>query len=197
MELNNKNITHIVVDMLYDFIDGSLACQNAREAVTESVRYINRNPLQRVVYICDSHPAGHCSFAEQGGAWPPHCVTGTHGQEIHADYYTLVTHPEQRPEGENIFKKGEDPGSEQYSGYEAANITGERVGDFIKRVTSPGKPSVVISGIATEYCISETVTDLIEAGFTVYLLKDALGYVNRDRHISVLESFKKTGVILI
>ena len=29
------------------------------------------------------HPAEHFSFAEQGGPWPPHCVQGTPGAELH------------------------------------------------------------------------------------------------------------------
>ena len=31
----------IVVDMLYDFIDGSLACQNSEEAVRQTLRFID------------------------------------------------------------------------------------------------------------------------------------------------------------
>ena len=30
----------VIVDMLYDFIDGSLACANAENAVKETLRFI-------------------------------------------------------------------------------------------------------------------------------------------------------------
>ena len=36
-----KNSALVVVDMLYDFIDGSLACQNAENAVRETLKYID------------------------------------------------------------------------------------------------------------------------------------------------------------
>ena len=38
--MNNHAL--VVVDMLYDFIDGSLACQNAESAVAQTVKYIAR-----------------------------------------------------------------------------------------------------------------------------------------------------------
>ena len=38
-----KRTTHIIVDMLYDFIDGSLACSNAEAAVENAVKYINEH----------------------------------------------------------------------------------------------------------------------------------------------------------
>ncbi|GAB1473330.1 hypothetical protein MASR2M69_07710 [Bacteroidota bacterium] len=73
---------HIVVDMLYDFIDGSLACLNAENAVEKSIGYINSNKDQMVVYVADSHPENHCSFRNYGGIWPSHCVKGTKAQKF-------------------------------------------------------------------------------------------------------------------
>ena len=61
--------THIVVDMLNDFISGSMACQNAENAMTHSINYINMHPGDKVVYICDTHPENHCSFTGCGGQW--------------------------------------------------------------------------------------------------------------------------------
>ena len=52
----NSNITHIVVDMLYDFINGSLACSNTTQAIEETIKYINNNPAEKVLYVCDYHP---------------------------------------------------------------------------------------------------------------------------------------------
>ena len=90
-----KNVALVVVDMLYDFIDGSMACQEADKAVDNSLRYIEEVTAQTdpddsgirsifpILFVRDHHPANHCSFQEQGGPWPPHCVQGTHGADVH------------------------------------------------------------------------------------------------------------------
>jgi Amidases related to nicotinamidase len=80
---------HIIVDMLNDFITGSLACNNAEEAVKQTVDYINKHKDMDVFYICDSHPKTHCSFTENGGTWPNHCVKGSFGGEIHELFYSV------------------------------------------------------------------------------------------------------------
>src|SRR3712207_8780048 len=33
----------------------------------------------------DTHPPDHSSFVDQGGPWPPHCVEGTSGWQLHPD----------------------------------------------------------------------------------------------------------------
>lgn len=189
----NKS-AHIVVDMLYDFIDGSMACKNSQNAVDNSIAFINNNPEQPVFYIADSHPASHCSFKENGGIWPAHCVAGTKGQEIHQKYYTLVNKAAQRPGQNNTLKKGEDPALEQYSGFEAILPTGQTLESTLKEHSNS---EVYVSGIATEYCINATVTDLKNAGFKVNLIKDAIAYVDYNDHLETLEKLKKIGINIV
>lgn len=69
----------IVVDCQYDFIDGSLACINAENAVAENIDYINKNPGLNVYYSCDWHSESNKSFKRHGGIWPDHCVAGQKG----------------------------------------------------------------------------------------------------------------------
>ena len=70
----------VVVDEIYDFITGgSLACAHSDEAVANTKAFIEKKPGLPVLFICDHHPADHCSFVAQGGPWPPHCVAGTRG----------------------------------------------------------------------------------------------------------------------
>lgn len=181
--MDNKQ-THIVVDMLYDFIDGSLACNNGLHAVKKSIEYINTNSQQTVLYVCDCHPINHCSFKENGGNWPAHCIEDTHGGAIHEAYYTKVKKEENRPSKKNIFYKGRNKNSEEYSGFMSVNEAGE----LIHSVTSK---NVIISGIATEYCIKETVLNLYKHGFNITLLKDALAYVDPQGHLETLAELGK------
>lgn len=187
----NHDTTHLVVDMLYDFIDGTLACINGEGAVAESVKYINNNPSQRVLYVSDCHPKDHCSFKSEGGIWPDHCVEGTHGGDIHKAYTEDVKKAGNRPDPEkNIFRKGEKRDTEQYSGYQALNSKSNAIGTELTK-------KVVVSGVATEFCIKSTVIDLLENGFEVSLLVNGLAYVDQKNHIETIEELKSKGVVLI
>lgn len=181
---NHQAPVHIVVDMLYDFIVGSMACGNAENAVAEVIKYINAHPDEKVVYVCDSHPADHSSFVNEGGIWPSHCVQGTRGAEIHKSFYTDVINPANRPdENRNIFRKGRTRDEEQYSGFESVNINELLLKDCV------GK-DLIISGIATEYCVKNTLLEFLNAGSNIELLVNGLGYVDKNGHVETLKELE-------
>lgn len=194
-----KDVALVVVDMLYDFIDGSLACKNAEEAVDASKAFIDKmtdgsEQSQEIIYgvlpilfVRDHHPANHSSFAEFGGIWPPHCVVGTHGAEIHQKLEPYRSE-------ELTFYKGENPAEEQYSGFEGVNEGGQSLGEVLQLLSIK---NVYVCGIATEYCVYNTCADLRKAGFTVHLLKDCLGYVDYQGHLETLAKMAKEGIRLI
>ncbi len=183
--------THIVIDALNDFISGSLPCLNAKNAVKESIAYINENPNMQVLYVRDHHPSTHCSFKENGGIWPAHCVENTFGAEISKEYYTdvekTINSPVQRF---NIFNKGENKELEEYSGFNAKNaFYGELKANLTKQV--------IVSGMATEYCVKETVLLLLENGYEVSILKRGLAYIDKEEHEKVLKELEEMGAKII
>ena len=182
-----KDSALIVVDMIYDFIDGSLACQGADEAIANTVAYIGKTHSYPVLFVRDHHPANHCSFAEQGGPWPPHCVQGTRGADVHTDLLPFV-------EEDLCFYKGEDPAREQYSGFEGLNPAGQRLGEVLSLMEIE---NAVVCGIATEYCVRNTAEDLLKAGFKVTVLKDCLAYVDARGHKKALEEMASEGIRLV
>lgn len=183
--------THVVIDMISAFINGALACENAAQAVRKSVDFINDHPFMRVLYVRDHHPADHCSFRENGGIWPAHAVAGTDEVRFSPQFYHNIHKKTNTPLlNFNVFNKGEDAGSEEYSGFSARN---EQYGALKYNITK----SVTVSGIATEYCVKNTVMDLLKNGFEVFLLKDALGYVDHDAHITALAEMENAGAKLI
>ena len=187
---NHAAPTHLVVDMLYDFIDGSLACRNAEEAVKEVIKYINAHPEQEVIYIADCHPADHSSFAEFGGIWPSHCVAGTHGGEIHNAFYTDVVNVANRPDPDrNVFRKGCKQDEEQYSGFEAVNSNGVVLKNYANK-------DVVVSGIATEYCVKNTVEEFLNSGRNIELLLEGLAYVDFEGHKKTIEELEKVVTVV-
>lgn len=191
-----KNNALVVVDMLYDFIDGSLACQNAENAVKETLKYIDTQTKGQggeeheildtfpILFIRDHHPADHSSFVEFGGTWPSHCVAGTRGGEIHADLLPYACE-------ELTFDKGCDKAVEQYSGFEGVNSAGQTLGEILELLDTT---DVYVCGIATEYCVRNTCEDLLKAGFKVHLLKDCLAYVELEGHLKSLKEMAQEGI---
>ncbi len=191
-----KNNALVVVDMLYDFIDGSLACQNAENAVKETLKYIDTQTKGQggeeheildtfpILFIRDHHPADHSSFVEFGGIWPSHCVAGTRGGEIHEDLLPYACE-------ELTFDKGCDKAVEQYSGFEGVNSAGQTLGEILELLDTT---DVYVCGIATEYCVRNTCEDLLKAGFKVHLLKDCLAYVELEGHLKSLKEMAEEGI---
>ncbi|MCR5518847.1 MAG: isochorismatase family protein [Bacteroidales bacterium] len=175
----------VVVDEIYDFITGgSLECGHSEEAVAATKALIEKNPALPVLFICDHHPANHCSFAAQGGPWPPHCVAGTHGAEIHKDLLPFVSE-------ELTFYKGCDPEQEQYSGFDGKNEAGQSLAEVLNLL---GTEVVYVTGIATEYCVKNTAEDLLKAGFKVTVIEDCLGWVDAEGHKKTLPDLKSEGI---
>ena len=192
-----ENSAIIVVDMIYDFIDGSLACRNAEGAIKKTDAFIakatgNAEGLDSdaisgsvpVIFIRDHHPENHCSFTEYGGIWPVHCVAGTRGGEIHCDLLKYVKE-------ELVFDKGCDPQKEQYSGFESSNAAGQHMGEILGLLDVT---DCYICGIATEYCVRNTAEDLLKAGFKVHVLKDCLAYVDAAGHEEALAAMKAENI---
>jgi nicotinamidase-related amidase len=175
----------VVVDEIYDFITGgSLACAHSDEAVANTKAFIEKKPGLPVLFICDHHPADHCSFVAQGGPWPPHCVAGTRGAEIHDDLLPFVNE-------ELTFYKGCDPSKEQYSGFEGRNDAGQSLAEVLNLL---GTEVVYVTGIATEYCVRNTAEDLLKAGFKVTIIEDCLAWVDAEGHKKTLPKLKSEGM---
>lgn len=179
----------IVIDCQFDFIYGSLACQRAEDAVRKIVRYINSNEVEPL-YSMDWHSPENKSFKENGGTWPVHCVQDEQGSTLHEGFDRAVALPWQRPNVGNVFKKGIDDHVEEYSAYYAKKEDGKVISDLLTK-------SVVVAGIATEFCVRETVLELLKNGHEVELIKDGLGYVDEEDHYKTLEELKNLGAVLI
>lgn len=164
----------IVVDMQYDFMDGTLAVPDAH-AVVEPIAAL-ASAVEHVVLTRDYHPADHVSFSDNpqfvDKSWPVHCVGGTEGAMIHPMLSRLF-------DGAPMFSKGTDPNAEAYSGFEGTSLVdGERVtlGDYLhdRNVTR-----VLIVGLATDYCVKATAIDSISIhDFDTTVIADAVRGVN-------------------
>ena len=185
-----EDVTFLVIDMIHAFVDGSMPCENAENAVQATVAFLNHHPEMRVLYVRDCHPAEHCSFEEFGGRWPAHAIQGTEDCQLVQAFQGVrktINSPLMRY---NVFNKGEDELKEEYSGFNAVN---ENYGALKFNLTG----QVVISGMATEYCVKETAKDLLKMGFQVSILKDGLGYMDQSQHEQALQELIDLGAKLI
>lgn len=176
----------ILVDCQHDFIDGTLACAHGAEAVAALVQFLNAHAV-RALYTSDWHSPANQSFQMNGGIWPVHCVAGTRGAALDEAFSREVKDEANRPCGKNLFLKGQDDVVEEYSAYNGRNDAGERLGDIVSS-------HVYVGGIASEYCVRETVLALLEAGHTVTVLTEGLAYVSKKDHEKNLADLRERGV---
>jgi nicotinamidase/pyrazinamidase len=151
----------IVVDVQVDFLPGgNLAVPRGQEVIEPLNRVIaafvrSRRP---VFATRDWHPADHCSFRAQGGIWPPHCVAGSAGAAFAADLAL--------PPDTCVISKATAAEREAYSGFEST--------DLAQRLRDLGVKRVFVGGLATDYCVLNTVRDARRLEFDVALLSDCV-----------------------
>jgi nicotinamidase/pyrazinamidase len=142
----------LVVDFQNDFTPGGALAVAEGDAIAERVNQLAADPrFDLVVATRDWHPADHGSFAEKGGPWPPHCVQDTEGAELHPALDRALVHV--------VVDKGQDPGTEGYSGFEATDL-----GELLRE---RGINELTIVGLATDYCVKNTALDALREGFEV------------------------------
>ena len=150
-----------IVDLQNDFLSGgSLAVPDGHAVIPVLNTWIRRFRTAGLPVFAtrDWHPADHCSFREQGGPWPPHCVAGTKGAEFTPE---LVLPPDAF-----IHSKATRPEKEAYSDFEE--------GELGPRLREMGITRLFVGGLATDYCVRATVLDGLKEGFRVVLLLDAI-----------------------
>jgi len=165
----------IVVDVQNDFADpgGSLSVRGGADVVPRINAEISG--AQRhgalVVYTADWHPASTPHFAKDGGIWPDHCVGGTWGASFHPDL--VVDGP--------VVRKGADD-QDGYSGFTTRDPSTEATEptELASILRDAGITTVVIAGLATDYCVLATALDGVTEGFSVSLLTDAVRAVDLE-----------------
>lgn len=151
----------IVVDVQNDFLPGgALGVPRGDEVVPRLNDVVRAASAAGVPVFAtrDWHPPHHCSFRERGGPWPPHCIQGTKGAELAPG---LVL-----PPSATIVSKGFERDRDAYSGFD-----GTELGDKLRAL---GVRRVLVGGLATDYCVRQTVLDARDEGFDVVLLEDAV-----------------------
>lgn len=164
MKANEAKRALIVVDVQNDFCPGGALGVAHGDEVIAPLNELIREFLARgetVVKSRDWHPARTKHFQAYGGTWPVHCVQGTHGAEFHS---ALIDDP-------RILVVSKGTGDEDnYSAFDST--------DLASVLRGRGVGEVWVGGLATDYCVKQTVIDALRAGFRAVAVEDAMRAVN-------------------
>lgn len=170
----------VIVDVQRDFLPGGALAVTGGDAIIEPLNQALAScAAQRapVFATCDRHPADHCSFRSRGGSWPAHCIAGTEGATFAEGLHL--------PRDACVVSKGTDADQEAYSGFAGT--------DFEARLREAGVRRLVVGGLATDYCVLQTVLDARRRGFEVVVLRDAIAAVDPDTGARALDEMAAAG----
>jgi nicotinamidase/pyrazinamidase len=149
----------IIVDPQIDFTTGSLATAKGPEAMDRLAAAINNGVLDNYTWVIvtqDAHPTDHCSFVENGGVFPPHCVQETEGMNVYPSLEKALV--DSHFGNYHFMTKGDLADKEEFSIFQNAR-SGEKLTYIIKEEVK--FEGIDVCGIATDYCVYETVKDLM------------------------------------
>jgi nicotinamidase/pyrazinamidase len=147
----------IIVDVQNDFCPGGALAVTDGHEVIDGLNRLLKYPWLAVATM-DWHPENHSSFHAQGGPWPPHCVQGTPGAELHSALDASKI--------QVVITKGSHHDRDAYSGFDGTALA--------SILREKGVRRVVIGGLATDYCVRATAHDALNEGFEVIVLEDAI-----------------------
>jgi nicotinamidase/pyrazinamidase len=155
----------LIADIQNDFLPGgALGISGGDEIIPVLLNYLHRFHTQGLpVFLTrDWHPPNHCSFRHQGGLWPVHCVAGSPGSLPPASF--------EAPISAVIIYKAIDREQEAYSAFQSTTLH--------RHLQTIGVRRLFIGGLATDYCVLNTVRDARALGYDVCLLMDGIKAVN-------------------
>jgi nicotinamidase/pyrazinamidase len=155
----------LVIDMQVDFLPGgALGVAGGFETIAPINHLIELFRAQGLPVFAsrDWHPDNHCSFTAQGGPWPPHCVADTLGAEFAAELAL--------PDDAVVISKADTPGVDAYSAFAGTELSNQLRAREVTRVT--------VCGLATDYCVLNTVSDALEEGFETLIVPEAMRAVD-------------------
>ncbi len=203
MSLNINQTGVIVVDVQGDFTlfkQGSLAVQDTDQSYIDKVFAATRqlqNKGYKMFATQDFHPENHISFytnhknkdsydtIEIEGRtqilWPPHCVQGSENSDILIDKDLFTA----------IVQKGMNPKYDSYSGFFDDGGIKTGLEDILK---SYQINTLIVYGLATDYCVKATAMDAVKSGFKVFLMEDLCKGVADDTSQLALQEMKSAGI---
>ena len=178
MRRKRENKIFIGVDLQYGFVEGGgLPVQGGMKAALNAAKHLEKGKYDAVFLTRDWHPSNHCSFVENGGTWPIHCVQGTKDAEIVEE--VLKASPEAQ-----VLNKGTKDNLEEYSAFGANK---ENLAKLTSVLSSDENVinHVTLCGIAGDVCVLNTLKDLLDIlplNSTIIIPIDSVASLDEHHH---------------
>lgn len=193
----------LVVDIQNDFCPGGALAVPEGDAIIPTVNALMYD-FDAVVCTQDWHPPQHQSFASQHDEhdpydtvempygeqvlWPAHCVQGTEGADFHPNLNT--------DRADLVIRKGFRPEIDSYSAfYENDGSTATGLTGYLHE---RGVDTLVVVGLAADFCVKWSATDGVDEGFDVYVVEDATRGIDQDGSLAAAwEAMTGAGVQIV
>jgi len=177
------------VDTQVDFMapGGKLYIPGAETIIPTLAKLTSWAASHQVLVVADVD--AHQPDEEEFSLYPPHCLAGTPGQkkipETTLSPQFFITN---RP-------KAELPEVERYRQIviEKQTIdvfTNPNIEAFLAQM---GKPEIVLYGVVTEICVAAATRGLLDRGYGVTVIEDAIQYLDREKAGAFLEEVRRRG----
>lgn len=174
----------IIVDVQRDFCPGgALAvrdCGGMFHVLNDWIAAACRAGC-RIVASRDWHPADHCSFHEQGGPWPAHCVQESDGARFHPELAL--------PENVTIVSKGMERDVDSYSAFGGTGLDEWLRQQEIRRVW--------IGGLVQEICVRATALDAVRTRLETAVLRHGTCPIDEEGGRRAFEEMRLAGIRII
>jgi len=193
----------IVIDVQNDFCPGGALAVAEGDAVVPVINAM-LDAFAVKVLTQDWHPADHASFAANhpGAApfsmtempygpqvlWPTHCVQGSAGAAFHPG---LRTDP-----ADLVIRKGFRSAIDSYSAFfENDRKTPTGLDGYLR---ARGVSDLVLTGLATDFCVAYSALDAARLGFAVTVRLEACRAIDLNGSLAVaLDEMRQAGVALV
>lgn len=191
----------IVIDVQNDFCPGGALAVSEGDQIVPLINAMMPD-FDAVILTQDWHPVGHSSFASSHDGkipfettempygtqvlWPDHCVQGSPGAAFH---------PDLRTDGDLIIRKGFRPAIDSYSAFfENDQTTPTGLEGYLR---TRGIDSLVMVGLATDFCVHFSAVDAARLGFVVEVRLSACRAIDMDASLDAAsEAMRNSGVRL-
>jgi nicotinamidase/pyrazinamidase len=165
----------LIVDFQNDFTPGGALPVAGGDRIAGPINDL-LDSFDLVLASRDWHPPDHGSFVgievdpalwkgtDPPSVWPVHCVQGTPGAELHPGL--------DRTKVDVVIDKGQDPNSQGYSAFQDTAL-----GEILRE---RGVDRLFVAGLATDYCVKNSVLDARRLGLDVVVVEDAVRPVDVD-----------------
>jgi nicotinamidase-related amidase len=149
----------LIVDMLNDFVTGSLACERGQRIIAPLSRLVAsaRATDVPVIYCNDAH---HPGIDHELKFWGDHALAGTAGAEVI---------PELKPEPQDYVVP-----KRRYSGFFQT--------DLHILLRELGVDTLIVTGLHTHMCVRHTAADGYQWGFDIVAPEDGLDAFTAEDH---------------